>query len=662
MNGVAHVCTVSDKASLTFEYREWPNDASKGSIDISHKGPCAVYLKKVSSAISDTAAGDGWFKIWDEGYDEVAGKWCTEKLITNNGHLSVALPGDLQGGYYLVRPELLALHQADKTPSDPQFYVGCAQVYLESTGTALPETTVAIPGYVEAGQPPVSFDIWTVPLKLPYPLPGPAIYSPSISGSSKIVAQNTLTQTEGVWPADCVLYNANWCGVELDQYSTATGCSNASKACWAQCTTCYSTAPPTGSINCPIWEAKCTAIDNACNALDYNGPPNYMKQLTPVVQSASLPAAVAAQSGDGSYILATVSGGNTAASAATSASAGSSPSSAATSSSSQAASYGALPAASTAETSSTSTSSAGLSVSTDGSCGSGVTCQGSIFGDCCSSHGYCGVTTNYCDAGCQTSFGTCGSAVKPRSITSTYGMCGRNGQTCKGSSFGECCGPFDMCGSTAGSCGYGCQPGFGDCARGINAMGGKRKRYIDVSEVAMATISTDGTCGNGVTCEGSSYGNCCSEYGFCGSSITYCGYGCQFSYGMCDIGINGRQTEVERGYERSASPKESGLPEPAHTLHQSTTHQRKSQTVSTDGKCGNGVTCDGSPFGSCCSSQNQCSGSMQACGYGCQFDFGMCDIGINGRRNNHLSHNSMRLGHHHRPVVAKVGANEVVMN
>jgi hypothetical protein len=50
---------------------------------------------------------------------------------------------------------------------------------------------------------------------------------------------------------------------------------------------------------------------------------------------------------------------------------------------------------------------AGLAVSEDGSCGNGVTCQGSTFGDCCSQYGFCGSSDAYCAAGCQGEFGTC---------------------------------------------------------------------------------------------------------------------------------------------------------------------------------------------------------------------------------------------------------------
>ncbi|KAI1331144.1 carbohydrate-binding module family 18 [Xylariaceae sp. FL0255] len=46
-------------------------------------------------------------------------------------------------------------------------------------------------------------------------------------------------------------------------------------------------------------------------------------------------------------------------------------------------------------------------------------------------------------------------------------------------------------------------------------------------------VSTDGSCGIGVTCQGSSYGNCCSSYGYCGASIAYCGSGCNPEFGSC---------------------------------------------------------------------------------------------------------------------------------
>jgi hypothetical protein len=36
-----------------------------GVTDVSHMGPCAVYAKKVSDALTSEGPGDGWFKVSD---------------------------------------------------------------------------------------------------------------------------------------------------------------------------------------------------------------------------------------------------------------------------------------------------------------------------------------------------------------------------------------------------------------------------------------------------------------------------------------------------------------------------------------------------------------------------------------------------------------------
>src|ERR1700761_3163339 len=48
-------------------------------------------------------------------------------------------------------------------------------------------------------------------------------------------------------------------------------------------------------------------------------------------------------------------------------------------------------------------------------------------------------------------------------------------------------------------------------------------------------ISPDGTCAgpNGISCQGSKFGSCCSQFGHCGSTQDYCGRGCQSAFGAC---------------------------------------------------------------------------------------------------------------------------------
>ena len=62
-------------------------------------------------------------------------------------------------------------------------------------------------------------------------------------------------------------------------------------------------------------------------------------------------------------------------------------------------------------------------VSPNGACGGkdGYTCQGSLFGDCCSSSNFCGSSNNYCGAGCQTNYGKCNAGSYKISPDGTCG-------------------------------------------------------------------------------------------------------------------------------------------------------------------------------------------------------------------------------------------------
>lgn len=293
---VAFTCPAPAGGKLTFQFREWANAEQPGAIDKSHKGPCAIYAKQVDDMAHDEAAGPGWIKLWDEGYDATTKKWCTENLIDNNGLLSFEIPEGLPGGYWLFRPELLALHEADK--GDPQFYVGCAQVFVQSSNTATlnvpADRIVSIPGHVHPNDAALTFNIYT-PV-FPYPLPGPKVFEvpPPKSGGVDITGTSVRKQTQGVIPSNYIVKNANWIGVEVPDYKDEGGCWASSEDCWKQTGTCYDTASPTGDAGCEALEKKCTRIQEACGDGDFQGPPNKGKKLTvkePALQG-SIPGAV----------------------------------------------------------------------------------------------------------------------------------------------------------------------------------------------------------------------------------------------------------------------------------------------------------------------------------------------------------------------------------
>ncbi|KAK4040241.1 glycoside hydrolase [Parachaetomium inaequale] len=300
---VAFTCPAPAGAKLTLEFRMWADAAQPGSIDPSHLGPMAIYLKQVSDMKSDPAAGEGWFKIWDEGFDAAAKKWATEKLIDNNGLLSINLPSALPTGYYLARHEIITLQNVTNDKVDAQFYVGCAQLYVEgasSGGTIPSDKTVSIPGHItDPADPGLTFNVYTGDAST-YQVAGPKVFFPtSSSANNKARQQQTGSkkQADDLVPATCLLKNANWCAAAVPVYTDEAGCWAGAEDCYRQLDECYNSAPPSGSRGCKVWEEQmCTVIQHACESGDVQGPPDQGEKLgdgvDQPVPGGKLPAAV----------------------------------------------------------------------------------------------------------------------------------------------------------------------------------------------------------------------------------------------------------------------------------------------------------------------------------------------------------------------------------
>ncbi|KAF7548577.1 hypothetical protein G7Z17_g6955 [Cylindrodendrum hubeiense] len=445
---VNFVCPASSGSQITFEFRASPSYESSGVIAEGHKGPCNVYIKKVDNILTSAAAGSGWFKIWEDGYDVESDTWCTDTLRSNNGHLSVDLPTGLPSGYYLVRPEILALHAAPE--GDPQFYTSCAQIFIQNgpdVELEIPDKyEVSIPGYLSTDDAGLTFNIYETPLG-EYPIPGPDVYVPS---SESIGSKQT--QKTGVIPDGCLAKNANWCGKALDTYSDQDGCWASAEVCWTQADTCWDSVPPSGYSGCTTWNNYCTKIGNNCEAGNYDGLPDYdlseifadvagpiptpyiTFKTTPVTgddssdESSSAASSAAASSAAASSTTAKAAAATTASSAEETSSAYEAPAATTTtikaaattgeSSAEETEVYEAPEetevatstyAASPEETSESSSNDSDLKVSEDGRCGgeTGQTCEGSSFGNCCSKKGKCGRKTRHCSCGCQSAFGIC---------------------------------------------------------------------------------------------------------------------------------------------------------------------------------------------------------------------------------------------------------------
>lgn len=149
----------------------------------------------------DPPTENSFVKIWHKGLYELPteplapGKWATTSDIAkNHGKMNVRIPAGLRAGYYLLRAELIALHEGDASYAEnpirgAQFYPNCVQLEVVGNGTvALPSTAaegaVSFPGAYSYSDPGVVHDVYcstktrtTKPCKTEYDIPGPTVWS-----------------------------------------------------------------------------------------------------------------------------------------------------------------------------------------------------------------------------------------------------------------------------------------------------------------------------------------------------------------------------------------------------------------------------------------------------------------------------------------------------
>ncbi|KAJ2769779.1 hypothetical protein IWQ56_002419 [Coemansia nantahalensis] len=145
-------------------------------ISASHTGPVIVYMAPADS----NGEGDVWFKIYEDGWSKDGG-WATDKLIKNNGEVSFKIPSDIRDGKYLLRGEVIALHNA-RSPGGAQFFPNCAHIDVMDGGNITPKG-VSIPGVYKADDPGILYSRKKGGDNSKYVIPGPPVYQSGSSGS-----------------------------------------------------------------------------------------------------------------------------------------------------------------------------------------------------------------------------------------------------------------------------------------------------------------------------------------------------------------------------------------------------------------------------------------------------------------------------------------------
>ncbi|EOA81556.1 glycoside hydrolase family 61 protein [Exserohilum turcica Et28A] len=132
-------------------------------------------------------SGEVWFKVSSEKAEITNGQidWPSHgrpmntqysalTLVAGKDKVSFKTPSTLPKGEYLLRIEHIALHSASSV-GGAQFYISCAQVNVEGSGTGNPGPKVAFPGAYKATDPGVQVNIY-YPVPTNYAPPGPAVW------------------------------------------------------------------------------------------------------------------------------------------------------------------------------------------------------------------------------------------------------------------------------------------------------------------------------------------------------------------------------------------------------------------------------------------------------------------------------------------------------
>ncbi|KAJ1901377.1 hypothetical protein LPJ66_000838 [Kickxella alabastrina] len=216
----AKTCPVAAGSKITVEWHHDNASDSDDVIDITHMGPCLVYMAPLSS----NGKGDVWFKVFEDGYDASSNQWCVNKIRANHGKLDITIPSDIKAGDYLLRTEVIALHESDtdyasNSARGSQYYPNCAQVSVTGSGAAVP-VGHAIPGIYKTNSPGIIFDLYSSYNS--YPIPGPAVYVAGSAAPAPVVSSSSETEYTTTTAAAVTTTAATTTSSSVESYSATT--------------------------------------------------------------------------------------------------------------------------------------------------------------------------------------------------------------------------------------------------------------------------------------------------------------------------------------------------------------------------------------------------------------------------------------------------------
>ncbi|KAF1988333.1 lytic polysaccharide monooxygenase [Aulographum hederae CBS 113979] len=160
---------VAAGSEVKFEWTPWPEG---------HKGPVLTYIAPCDGdCITVDKMSLKFVKIAEKGLvkggEPAAQQWATDELVANNNTDTVTIPENLKAGNYVIRNEIIALHQAG-TAGGAQPYPQCANLKVTGSGSAFPSNGISATEFYKPESNGIVYNI--AARQMEYPIPGPPMW------------------------------------------------------------------------------------------------------------------------------------------------------------------------------------------------------------------------------------------------------------------------------------------------------------------------------------------------------------------------------------------------------------------------------------------------------------------------------------------------------
>ncbi|KAG8988367.1 hypothetical protein FRB90_002794 [Tulasnella sp. 427] len=176
INGVAMACGGDAKAAsmtvpvtagsdVSVYWGSWPHNV----------GPMMTYLGKCEGSCTTTDPTKiNFFKIHQVDFVPGTHTWVQSQTLYKGLPFNFTLPEDLPNGDFIMRHEVIALHNA-MNQGGAEIFPQCIQINVDCGSGKIPTATAKFPGGYSARDPGILINVYDDPNNIVYTFPGPVL-------------------------------------------------------------------------------------------------------------------------------------------------------------------------------------------------------------------------------------------------------------------------------------------------------------------------------------------------------------------------------------------------------------------------------------------------------------------------------------------------------